>query len=99
MEQLSNPFANASTASLRWGTSCGVDKQILPGGLYFGNGSGFDATQWHTYSVRWTPDALVFAVDGNVFENVTDAAALIPQTPNYLILNTAVRVGCCAASA
>jgi hypothetical protein len=32
---------------------------------------------------------MVFAVDGNVFENVTAATAIIPGTPNYFILETA----------
>ena len=83
---------NVPFVPCRWGTTCDVDKQVLPGGLYFGNGSGFDATQWHTYAVRWTETQLEFAIDGVVFETVTSAQANIPQTPNYLILNTAVRL-------
>jgi hypothetical protein len=45
MEQTSNPFGNFSTASLRYGSACGVDEQPLPGGFYFT--PGFDATQWY----------------------------------------------------
>lgn len=91
LEGTSNPVSNFSTASLRWGTTCGDDKQLLPGGYFFGpNGSGYDATQWHTYAALWTPGYLAFAVDGIVFENKTSSEVTIPSTPNYLILETAV---------
>ncbi len=44
---------------------------------------------WHTYSVDWSADAVVFAIDGVETGRVTDQD-LIPTTPMYLILNLAM---------
>ena len=35
--------------------------------------AGVDVTQWHVYTVDWTPDSMVFKVDGNVTYTVTKA--------------------------
>jgi beta-glucanase (GH16 family) len=34
---------------------------------------GTDVTQWHVYSVDWTPDSMVFKLDGNITYTVTRA--------------------------
>jgi beta-glucanase (GH16 family) len=52
------------------------------------NGLGLDE-DWHTYSVDWSADAVVFAIDGIETGRVTDPE-LIPTTPMYLILNLAM---------
>jgi beta-glucanase (GH16 family) len=56
---------------------------------------GEDATGWHVYSVDWTPEELVFKVDGREFYHVTKA--MVEQhgrwaydNPKYLILNLAL---------
>ena len=45
----------------------------------------FDGTQdgWHTYSVDWTEDQIVWAIDGNTVRTLTASAAgsQYPQTP------------------
>jgi beta-glucanase (GH16 family) len=54
----------------------------LHGPNYFGNtplayrakfAAGTDVTQWHVYSVDWTPTTLVFKIDGQVTYTVTKA--------------------------
>ena len=52
------------------------------------DGNGLDGG-WHTYSVDWSADAVVFAIDGTETGRVTDPE-LIPTTPMYLILNLAM---------
>jgi beta-glucanase (GH16 family) len=52
------------------------------------DGRGLDQG-WHTYSVDWSADAVVFAIDGIETGRVTDPE-LIPTTPMYLILNLAM---------
>ncbi|HEY9195789.1 MAG TPA: glycoside hydrolase family 16 protein [Mucilaginibacter sp.] len=54
----------------------------LHGPNYFGNTpltkrvffpAGIDVTQWHVYSVDWSPESLIFKVDGKVTYTVTKA--------------------------
>jgi beta-glucanase (GH16 family) len=54
-----------------------------------------DVTAWHVYSVEWTPDSLVFKVDGQTFYTVSKA--MVEQhgrwaydTPEHLIVNLAL---------
>ena len=41
---------------------------------------------WHTYGLDWQPNHLKYYVDGVLRRTITDPA-LIPQVPEYLILN------------
>jgi len=47
------------------------------------------AGEWHTYTMTWLPDRVVFAVDGAETGRVTDPD-LVPSTPMYLIANLAM---------
>jgi beta-glucanase (GH16 family) len=54
-----------------------------------------DASAWHVYSVDWTPDALVFKIDGGVVYRVTRAMVerygrWAFDNPKHLILNLAL---------
>lgn len=56
---------------------------------------GQDSTGWHVYSVTWTPDALRFAVDEDVYYEVT--RAMVEEhgpwafdNPKHLIVNLAL---------
>ncbi len=56
---------------------------------------GEDVTGWHVYAVDWSPDALVFRVDGRVFYEVTRAAVegygrWAFDNPKFLIVNLAL---------
>ena len=56
---------------------------------------GVDVTQWHTYAVEWTSDAMVFKVDERVIYRVTRPmvehyGAWMFDTPKFVILNFAV---------
>jgi beta-glucanase (GH16 family) len=52
------------------------------------SGIGLDEG-WHTYSVDWSADAVIFAIDGVETGRVTDPE-LISTTPMYLIVNLAM---------
>lgn len=61
--------------------------------LYFPD--SMDVTQWHTYSVDWTPDAMIFSYDGKPMFRVTKTMTEFFgkwafDNPKYLILNFAV---------
>ncbi len=64
-----------------------VDKQFfLP---------GTDVTQWHEYAVEWTPDQILFKVDGRLTYRATRAMVehygkWSFDNPKYLILNFAL---------
>lgn len=54
-----------------------------------------DVSAWHTYSVRWTSDAMTFYVDGRMFFNETRPmieffGQWAFDNPKYLILNLAL---------
>lgn len=56
---------------------------------------GTDATEWHEYSVEWTPDQILFKVDGRLTYRATRAmvehyGAWTFDTPKHLILNFAL---------
>jgi beta-glucanase (GH16 family) len=79
----------------------------LHGPGYFGNTplthrsffpKDMDITQWHTYTVKWTTDSLIFSVDGIITYTVT--RAMIEKygrwafdNPKYIILNFALGGG------
>jgi beta-glucanase (GH16 family) len=45
-----------------------------------------DFTQWHTFTVDWLPDRLVFYIDGQEQWRLTGPQAAIPSTPMHLAL-------------
>lgn len=47
------------------------------------------AVGWHTYTIEWAPQALVWYLDGHEVWRVEDRG-LIPDEPMYLIVNLAV---------
>ncbi|QQN75666.1 glycoside hydrolase family 16 protein [Croceicoccus sp. YJ47] len=56
---------------------------------------GTDVTDWHVYSVDWSPTALVFRVDGRAIYRVTRAMVehygeWVYDRPQYMILNFAL---------
>ncbi|MGI9646818.1 MAG: glycoside hydrolase family 16 protein, partial [Ilumatobacteraceae bacterium] len=46
-------------------------------------------SEWHTYTVIWLPDRVVFEVDGVEIGRVTDPR-FVPNSPMYLIINLAM---------
>ena len=46
-----------------------------------------DITKWHTWGVIWTPTAITYTVDGNVWGTVTTASA-IPSIPMHISLQS-----------
>ncbi len=79
----------------------------LHGPNYFGNTplvyryhfpQGTDVDQWHVYTVDWTPDSLIFKVDGIVTYTVTRAMVekygrWAFDNPKFIILNFALGGG------
>ena len=56
--------------------------------------SGF-YNSWHTYTIDWSPNTLIYYIDGNVVEDFSGSTAMwsdgrskIPDTPMYLVLQT-----------
>ncbi len=47
------------------------------------------AGEWHTYTMTWLPDRVVFSIDGIETGRVTDPD-LVPSTPMYLVANLAI---------
>ena len=46
-----------------------------------------DMTQWHVYGVQWTPDKLVYLIDGKPWATMTGSA--VPHVPMRLCIQTA----------
>jgi beta-glucanase (GH16 family) len=79
----------------------------MHGPNYFGNTPfayrdhfppGIDVTQWHTYSVKWTKDSVVFSVDGAMTYTVTRTMVehygrWAFDNPKFLLLNFAIGGG------
>lgn len=87
------PLAGSDVfGSLRWGTACGDDRQVLPGAAYPGAGRPpVDWTQWHVFGIEWNASTLAFSVDGETYEVKSAAAGdWVPQLQQYIILNTAI---------
>lgn len=60
--------------------------------------AGEDSTGWHVYSVTWTPDTIRFAVDDDVYYEVTKAMVEAHgrwafDNPKHLIVNLAIGGG------
>lgn len=45
----------------------------------------YDSTKWHTAVIEWSPDLVVFILDGEVIERVTER---VPNTPMHWVLQT-----------
>jgi hypothetical protein len=45
----------------------------------------YDSTKWHTAVIEWSPDLVVFILDGDVIERVTER---VPNTPMHWVLQT-----------
>jgi outer membrane protein OmpA-like peptidoglycan-associated protein len=50
-----------------------------------------DMTQWHTWGIVWTPDSIIYTVDGNEWASITTPAD-IPDQP--MILNIQQQTWC-----
>ena len=71
------------------------DTPLVARHRFAGSGPGADATGWHVYAVAWTPDSLVFTVDGARVYGATKAQVerhgrWAFDNPKYLILNLAL---------
>lgn len=60
--------------------------------------AGQDSTNWHVYSVTWTPDTIRFAVDDDVYYEVTKAdvekhGRWAFDNPKHVIVNLAIGGG------
>src|SRR5262249_9925687 len=45
-------------------------------------------TGWHTYGLQWSPDQLIFSIDGQTTKTIN--ASYVPNVPMYIILNSGV---------
>ncbi|TEA12805.1 putative glycosidase crf1 [Colletotrichum sidae] len=45
-------------------------------------------TTFHTYTIEWTKESLIFSIDGKVYRTATPAEGNYPQTPMQLKLGT-----------
>lgn len=52
--------------------------------------SGISSTAWHTATTVWTPNSLVFMLDGNV---IGATATAVPNTPHTFMLRTESALG------
>jgi hypothetical protein len=68
---------NSTTSTVHWGPSNTyfrvVSKQI-------------DMTKWHTWGVIWTPNSIIYTVDGVVWSSVSSNSAQIPDVPMHLAI-------------
>jgi beta-glucanase (GH16 family) len=71
---------SGTTATLHCGAN-GDNRCQIPQSL-----AGYDATQWHTVGVEWSPGKLVYTVDGTAWATVTDAK--VPSIPMFLAVQT-----------
>jgi hypothetical protein len=64
---------------VKWFNHCGG---FLPGMNCFRKIANFGFSQWHTYTIDWTPQKITFYIDGTVFGSTTMA---IPQVPMHWV--------------
>jgi beta-glucanase (GH16 family) len=89
-EYIANPLVNEVFGSYRWGTQCGVDEQVLPGaGFALPAGQSW-SDSYHVFAVEWNATAISFFVDDILYETKTSSEVILPSSPQYIILNTAV---------
>lgn len=67
-------------------------RQYVEGWLHYGpddrrEGGGVvvDATQWHSWAVEWTPDRIVYYVDGRPWWSTTNTAHFPPRSMHLCI--------------
>jgi beta-glucanase (GH16 family) len=84
VESWLGPGPDCVYSTLHYGTGNGVLGQTHDIMVNLGHDM---TTDFHVYRLDWTPDKLVFSVDGSVIGTVTDD---VPSKPMYLILNLAV---------
>jgi hypothetical protein len=67
-------------------------RQYVEGWLHYGaddrrEGGGvvIDATQWHNWAVEWTPDRIVYYVDGRPWWSTTNTARFPPRSMHLCI--------------
>lgn len=63
---------------------------VSPGAGDTGSTSVSDVTEWHTYTVEWTPDVIKFLVDDTVYHTVTNSFDLPFESDMFLIMNIAM---------
>jgi len=85
-----NWFSNAMHGPGYFGNTPLVHRETFP--------SRADVTQWHVYSVDWTPDSIIFKLDGNAIYTVTRAMVehygkWAFDNPKFVILNFALGGG------
>ena len=83
--------------SYHWATECNKDlwdskNKIWP--ALDDATTAIDWTQYHSFAIDWSPEALIWLVDGTPrytrLRNDSMAGFFIPRTPFYMILNTAL---------
>lgn len=45
----------------------------------------FDSTKWHTAIIEWSPNLVVFSLDGGVIDRITER---VPNTPMHWVIQT-----------
>lgn len=91
---------NSACGTFHWGTECGKDLRQGPNGRYPDTAHGQPqidfSLDFHLFSVEWDQDCIQWQVDGNTYwqrwtnDQPAPHDAKIPQTPFYVILNTAI---------
>lgn len=95
-EYTANPLVNEVFGSYRWGTSCGDDKQPLPGAGYppLGQPAIDWSADYHVFAVAFNASQMTFFVDGVAYETKTNGPGpgqvIFPFGEMYIILNTAI---------
>ena len=59
------------------------------GGDQYWTRSAIDFTRWHTYTIEWSPDLVVFLLDGIEVGRTTER---VPNTPMHWVLQTETTV-------
>ena len=78
------------------------NKVDTPSGIGIGNFPAFKVTDWHTYTVDWDPDQIVFKLDDVVYRTILRSEVeargyWVFNKPNFIILNVAYDGGYPAA--
>lgn len=87
-------WKHQSSGHLGWGDYVFANNGAGPEEFYFPNGD----TEYHTYGMYWGPDELVFYIDGTEVLR-RDNPPNNSVSPEYLILNVAMRNDCWLRSA
>ena len=92
-----HPELNSVYLSYHWATECNDDLWQAQNAAWpplNDTTTPIDWTAWHEFAVDWSPDALIWLVDGvERYRRVRDdpmPGFFIPSSPFYMILNTAL---------